>query len=119
MGKVYNQHIQNDFRKKLRNEPTKAEFILWQELKGSKLGYKFRRQHGVGAYVIDFYCPALRLAIEVDGDTHFEPVDVERDMIRTRFITERNIQLVRVNNVDVYESIDGVIELIQQQFPEG
>jgi very-short-patch-repair endonuclease len=118
MGTTYNQEYQNDFRKQLRNEPTTAEFLLWQELKGKQLGYKFRRQHGIGPYVVDFYCPSLRLVIEVDGDTHFEPEDIERDNTRTTFIIKKKIQLIRVTNKDVYESINGVIELIRQQFPE-
>jgi very-short-patch-repair endonuclease len=68
---LFNDPDQKSFRKELRNEPTRAEYLLWQALKGSALGYKFRRQHGIGKYVVDFYCPSKRLVVEVDGDTHF------------------------------------------------
>ena len=59
-------------RKQLRNNPTKAEQVLWKYLKNKQIkGYKFRRQHSVGNYILDFYCPALKLCIEIDGDSHF------------------------------------------------
>ena len=70
MGKIHNNKNQKSRRKNLRNNMTKAEIILWSKLKGKQLGYKFRRQHGIGKYIIDFYCPKLKLIIEVDGDVH-------------------------------------------------
>jgi len=116
-NELFNKPQKKSFRKQLRNEPTQPEWLLWQELKGSKLGYKFRRQQGIGPYVVDFYCSEIKLVVEVDGDTHFEPVDLERDNQRTVYLTENGIQVLRVTNVDVRESIEDVIELIKQQFP--
>ncbi|MBI4435785.1 endonuclease domain-containing protein [Candidatus Uhrbacteria bacterium] len=115
---LFNKPQKKSFRKQLRNEPTRPEWLLWQELKGSKLGYKFRRQQGVGLYVVDFYCPELKLVVEVDGDTHFEPVDLQRDNQRSIYLTENGIQVLRVTNVDVRESLEDVLELIKQQFPK-
>ncbi|HLD21200.1 MAG TPA: endonuclease domain-containing protein, partial [Patescibacteria group bacterium] len=112
-----NKPQKKSFRQQLRNEPTQPEWLLCQELKGSKLGYKFRRQHGVGPYVVDFYCSEIKLVVEVDGDTHFEPTDVEYDNQRTEYLTQNNIQVLRVTNVDVRESMEDVVELIKQQFP--
>lgn len=117
-NELFNKPEKKSFRKQLRSEPTQPEWLLWQELKGSKLGYKFRRQQGVGPYVVDFYCPELNLVIEVDGGTHFEPVDLDRDNQRTIYLIENGIQVLRVTNVDVRESIEDVIELIKQQFPK-
>ena len=117
-NELFNQSRKKSFRKQLRNEPTRAELILWQQLKGSQLNYKFRRQQGVGPYVVDFYCPELKLAIEVDGGTHFEPSEIDRDNQRTLFLIQNKIQVLRVTNTEVYESLDTVIELIKQQFPD-
>lgn len=72
MTKVYNSSCEKSKRKMLRSNLPKAEVILWSRLKSKGLdGYKFRRQYSVGKFVIDFYCPRLKLAIEVDGDSHF------------------------------------------------
>jgi len=63
-----------DTRKYLRNNLTEAESLLWEVLKGKKLaGRKFRRQHSIGYYIVDFYCPSEKLIIELDGQHHFTP----------------------------------------------
>ena len=68
----YNRTKENWRRKELRNNMTKAEKILWEYLKNKKLeGYKFRRQYSVDSFIIDFYCPKVKLGIEVDGEVHF------------------------------------------------
>ncbi|MGD0919462.1 MAG: DUF559 domain-containing protein [Thermodesulfobacteriota bacterium] len=72
MTKIYNRTVEENNRKILRKNMPKAEVILWSRLKGKRLdGYKFRRQFSVAQFVVDFYCPRLKLAIEVDGDSHF------------------------------------------------
>ncbi|NQV90568.1 endonuclease domain-containing protein [Candidatus Uhrbacteria bacterium] len=114
---LFNKPEKKRFRRELRNEPTIPEFLLWQEIKGSKLGYKFRRQQGIGPYVVDFYCPELKLVVEVDGDTHFEPVDIQRDNKRTTFLIDKGIQVLRVTNTDIHDALKDVVELIKQQLP--
>jgi very-short-patch-repair endonuclease len=116
-SELFNKPGKKRFRRELRNEPTIPEFLLWQELKGSKLGYKFRRQQGIGSYVVDFYCPELKLVVEVDGDTHFAPADVEYDNQRMIFIIDKGIQVLRVTNTDIRDSLEAVVTLIKQQFP--
>ncbi len=116
-NELFNKPEKKRFRRDLRNEPTIPEFILWQELRGSKLGHKFRRQYSIGSYVVDFYCPELRLVVEVDGDTHFEPLDIEHDNQRTVFLTDKGIQVIRVTNIDIRDSLEDVVTLIKQQFP--
>jgi very-short-patch-repair endonuclease len=70
MTKLFNKKSEKEKRRSLRNNMTEAEKILWLQLKNKRLGVRFLRQFSVGAFVMDFYCPALKLAIEVDGATH-------------------------------------------------
>ena len=96
-----------------------AEIILWSKLKGKQIyGYKFRRQYSVGSYVIDFYCPKLKLAIEVDGMSHFQPGSEERDNERQKYIENYGIYFLRYINTDIYENLEGVIEQIGETIQE-
>ena len=101
-------------RQELRSRMPKAEVIVWRALRGSALGAKFRRQHSVGKYVLDFYCPEKHLAIEIDGDSHFEDGAVEYDKDRQMQIESLGLQFLRFTNEAVYTDINSVIERIQQ-----
>ncbi|MBI5302868.1 MAG: endonuclease domain-containing protein [Chloroflexi bacterium] len=115
MTKVYNRATEKELRQQLRRNMPKAEIVLWSRLRNRQvLGYKFRRQFSVGAYAIDFYCPELKLAIEVDGDSHFNPNAMENDRVRLSFIESFGICFVRVTNNQIYHSIDDVMEYITQ-----
>jgi very-short-patch-repair endonuclease len=81
-------------------------------LRGSPLGVSFRRQHPVGPYVLDFYAPALKLAIELDGDQHLERG--ASDARRTRYLNAKGIRVIRFWNVEVNENLDGVCERISE-----
>ncbi|MFH1766712.1 MAG: endonuclease domain-containing protein [Patescibacteria group bacterium] len=74
---------------------------------------KFRRQHGIGPYIVDFYCPAHKMAIEVDGDTHYSVEEKQKDELRTQFLNKNSISVLRFTNLDIFESIDGVIGKIK------
>jgi len=88
-----------------------AEAILWSELMRKQLnGLKFRRQYGIGPYVVDFYCPKLKLIIEVDGDSHFSGKAEKYDKRRQEYIESKGIKFFRCTNTDVYENLDGLIE---------
>ncbi|MDF3077596.1 MAG: hypothetical protein K0S09_1485 [Sphingobacteriaceae bacterium] len=81
-------------RKLLRNNLTPAEAVLWILLKGSKLdGRKFRRQHSLGNYIMDFYCPSERLCIELDGADHFTYAGMEYDRERTEYLNQHGIRV--------------------------
>ena len=110
----YNRMEQKGFRKQLRNNMTSAEVVLWQMLKGRQVnGLKFRRQFGVGPYVLDFYCPELRLCIELDGAYHFTPEQQAYDCHRTRYLTnEHGIRVLRFENRVVFESPASILEAI-------
>jgi len=92
MGELFNRKPQKAVRQYLRNTSTNAERKLWLELKGSQLmGWKFRRQQGVGTYVVDFYCPEYRLAIEVDGVTHYTEEELVYDKEQQKWIEQYGI----------------------------
>jgi very-short-patch-repair endonuclease len=95
-----------DRASRLRNEPTPFETRLWQRLRSSRLGYKFRRQHVIGNCIVDFFCPAKALIVEVDGDTH----DAAKDAVRDAVNGHRGYSTIRFTNADVGKNLDGVIE---------
>ena len=100
-----------DNRKKLRHNMTDAEILLWSRIKNKQLaGHKFRRQHSIGPYIVDFYCPKLKLAIEVDGGQHNEDEIMAYDKERTACLNSFNIKIVRYWNNEVLKNINGVLE---------
>ena len=99
---------QKDLRKALRNSMTPAEAVLWNALKGrSTDGLKFRRQQGIGPFVLDFYCPACQLGIELDGTSHDHKYDY--DTQRTAYLQKQGIRILRFTNDQVFSSLQGVI----------
>jgi very-short-patch-repair endonuclease len=98
----------------LRRTLTPPEARLWVCLRGRKLaGLKFRRQHPVGPYVLDFYCPEARMAVEVDGQIHMQPDQWEKDQRRTAWLGEQGILVVRVSAETVRVDLDGVLTWIR------
>ena len=113
MNFTFNHPRYEDRRKELRNQATDSERFLWSKLCSKQiLGLKFQRQYGVGPYIVDFYCPERKLAIEVDGSQHLEPDQKVYDENRTAFLREHGINVVRFWSNDVMRNIDGVIEEI-------
>ena len=97
--------------RELRRPLTPAEQRLWARLRDQQLGgYKFRRQHPIGPFIVDFYCAACRLIVEVDGDTH--ATQVEYDAARTTWLEQYGCRVVRVTNVEVREELEGVLMAI-------
>ena len=114
---INNRKYLTPFRKSLRNNLTPAEAFLWTLLKNSQLdNRKFRRQHSVGNYILDFYCPSERLAIELDGEFHFTPEGIEYDKTRTEYINGLNINVIRFENKLVFENTDWVLMEIKNNF---
>jgi len=101
------------FARSLRQQQTDAESLMWHLLRDRRLaGFKFRRQHPIDPYVLDFYCDALRLAIELDGGQHNEPQAKQKDADRTRFLNEQGIRVLRFWNHDVLADNSSVLEAI-------
>ncbi|UZK64968.1 endonuclease domain-containing protein [Sphingomonas sp. M1-B02] len=94
--------------RKLRREMTYPEVLLWQRLRRKTAGARFRKQHPIGPYIVDFYCAAARLAIEVDGEIHAQPDAISHDETRERFLVENGHKVVHVNGADVLKDADGV-----------
>ena len=113
---VYNRPEQKAIRQYLRNNMTPAEVALWKLLRERQVcGLKFRRQFGAGPYVLDFYCPELRLAIELDGAVHDSAEAIHYDRERTAWLTEEfGIRVLRFRNEQVFETPDLVIEEIMR-----
>src|SRR3989338_6962731 len=113
MTRVFNKRSQILKRKTLRRNAPQQEGILWQYVKNRKINnQKFKRQYGIGRYVVDFYCPALKLVIEIDGDYHLQESVKKYDDERQNFMESMDINCLRFSNRDVEENIDIVINKI-------
>jgi very-short-patch-repair endonuclease len=101
----------------LRKNMTEAERILWQVLKDKKLkGRKFRRQHSIGHYIVDFYCTSERLIIELDGQYHYTKEGIEKDKDRDNHLAEMNIKVLRFENKEVINNLTKVLQVIKANF---
>jgi len=98
--------------RELRQPQTPAEATLWRQLRGRNLGYKFRRQHPIDRFIIDFYCAEAKLCIEIDGSSHFEKEQEEYDKARTEALQDLGYQVVRFTNKDVRYNIHAVVDEI-------
>ena len=106
-------------RRDLRNHATPAERALWQMLKGRRLhGRKFRRQHSIGSFVLDFYCPTERLAVELDGSIHDDPARRSYDVERQRALERLGVRVVRFANHAVLKAPDTVLAAIAETFSD-
>jgi len=103
--------------RRLRRNATEVEQRLWRALRESLVENRFRRQHPIGPYVVDFACPARKLAIELDGGQHAE--QQQADALRTAELVRRGYRVVRFWNGDVIENLPGVVERIQQELEVG
>jgi 5-methyltetrahydrofolate--homocysteine methyltransferase len=108
---LYN--LMKDYARKMRNQPTEAEAMLWNVLSEKKLaGYKFRRQHIIGSYIADFVCLKQNLIIEVDGNIHQLPENKSSDEERTAWLEEQGFRVVRFRNNEILQQIEYVQEKI-------
>lgn len=90
---------------------------MWKLLQKSQLyGRKFRRQHSIGPYIVDFYCPIEKLAVELDGAVHHDPLRREYDEQRTYFLESRGIRVARFENRQVFDQPDVVPAAIAWYF---
>ena len=112
--KILNKKSTKIKRKLLRENSTKTEKILWQSLRAKRFkGFKFFRQYGIGEYIVDFYCPELKLVIELDGKIHFDKPHEEYDKIRDEFMKNLNILVIRFKNEEVIGDIDIVFKKLE------
>ncbi|WP_042005482.1 DUF559 domain-containing protein, partial [Capnocytophaga canis] len=110
-----NAHLLAEKAKDLRNNMTQAETILWEKLKSKKLDAKFRRQHVIGDYIVDFVCLAKRLIIEVDGGYHNTENQQVLDKERTEILNELGFEVIRFTNEEVVADLENVLQKIQEK----
>jgi very-short-patch-repair endonuclease len=116
-SKINNLPHLKPFRKALRNNLTPAEAGFWKIIQNKNLeGRKFRRQHSVGSYILDFYCPAEKLAIELDGEVHFNDSARERDGERKLYLQSCGIRVLRFENKRVFEDLEWMLDVIKSNF---
>jgi very-short-patch-repair endonuclease len=107
------QGRQKPLARAMRKSPTEVEQVLWLALRGQKLnGMRFRRQHPVGPYIVDFFCAAAQLAVELDGGIHERPEQAAYDANRAFALGRAGINLLRFTNADVLERLDWVLDRI-------
>ena len=118
MFSIFNKPESVKRRKYLRSNMTKAEKILWFKLRNSRHNnLRFRRQYGVHNYVIDFYCPQYKLAIEIIGDVHGYSRQIKSDLARKKKIESFGIKILVYTNQQVIEETEGVLENILSNLP--
>jgi very-short-patch-repair endonuclease len=101
----------------LRRNMTPAEKKLWYEFL-SRHEIRFMRQRPIGNYIVDFYCASLKLAIEIDGDSHFSEEGKEYDVVRTAFLEGIGLKVMRFTNIEVLKSYNAVCAIIQNHIAE-
>ena len=99
-------------RRQLRKDQTDAERLLWSRLRGKALGLKFFRQYGIGSYIADFYSPAVKLVVELDGGQHYTEDGLAYDKVREEYMAAVGVKTVRFSNVEVLTDLDGVLHSI-------
>ncbi len=115
--KTHNNKYLIERRKHLRNHLTSAEATLWKSLQRKQLeGRKFRRQHSVFNFIVDFYCPSERLIIELDGAVHLGFAQRNNDLERTLKLEKEGFKVLRFENKFVFESLDWVLSEIASKF---
>jgi len=99
--------------RRLRRDMTPAERTLWRVLRNRNLeGYKFRRQHPIEKYIVDFYCAEASLVIEIDGDIHSNPEKSKQDKIRSEYLEGKGYRVLRYTNEEVLERLEDVVEML-------
>ena len=117
MNNIHNYKYLEERRKKLRKNLTSAEATLWKHLQRKQLGgRKFRRQHSIENFIVDFYCPKEKLIIELDGTYHLDFAQQNYDLERTNRLEILGFKVLRFENKLVFEDIEFVLEEISSHF---
>ncbi len=109
--KIYYNPKLKQLSRNLRNQSTLSEILMWKELKGRKIkGYQFMRQKPIGNFIADFYCSKLKLVIEIDGESHGNPIRLLKDEEKDSYLISLGISVLRYDDDDVKTDISGVID---------
>ena len=117
MSKIFSRKPLKEVRRRLRSNMTSSEARLWSLLKSRQLkGRKFRRQHSIGSFIVDFYCPEEKLVVELDGHHHFTHSGLLKDQARDKYLGELGLLVLRFQNKDLLHSIEEVLGEISSHF---
>jgi very-short-patch-repair endonuclease len=112
---MYRDSEQREFARRLRNTVTPAERHLWRLLRANQLlGFRFRRQAAIGAYVVDFVCFSKKVVVELDGPQHLEEQALTHDTIRTQWLVSRGFRVLRFRNHELDDDAQSVIDVIRK-----
>lgn len=111
--KIFNRPEYTRRRQHLRNNATQPEQKLWTILRGKQLGVKFRRQHGIGHYIVDFYSPEAKLVLEIDGDSHYNTAAQQHDVQRDAYLQRLGLRVLRFSNLEINQNLAGVYAVIK------
>ena len=118
-GKFYKDKFmdkRNILARIFRKNSTEHERILWNLLKNRQFhNLKFKRQHPVGDYIVDFICKEAKIIIELDGGQHNEPVNISKDSVRTEFLENKGYKVLRFWNYEIHDNMVGVLERVEQE----
>ena len=118
--KIHSKKEYQKRRKQLRNNLTPAEAFLWSQLKNRKLDNKrFTKQHGIGHYIVDFYCASEKLIVELDGEVHNDLQAQEYDCKRTTYLEQKGYKVIRFENKMVFDLLPSVLKEIRDHFNSG
>jgi len=119
MTLVYNRQPLRHFRRKLRKDSTKTEQVIWRQVRNRQInGLKFYRQYSVGRFIVGFYCPKAKLAIELDGGQHAQGLQKEKDERRTEYLKQFGIKVLRFWDNEVFQNFEAVIDKIWAETEE-
>ena len=114
----YNHNLKQKARH-LRAEMTGSEQTLWSRLRRKQIwGVQFYRQKPIGNYIVDFYAPQAKLAIEIDGSQHMDPHQAQKDVERDAYLASEGLRVLRFNNLQVLQELDSVVEVIFQELTD-
>src|SRR3989344_2066062 len=116
MSLVHNNEKLKDRRRELRQRATKEEEILWAKIRNNKLGCKFKRQHSIGGYILDFYCSKYKLIIEIDGVLHNNQNAKEYDKVRDEYFNDLGYTTIRFLNIEINNKLGEALTKIKNFF---
>ncbi len=109
--KIYYNLKLKQLARNLRNNSTLSEVLFWNEVKGKQiLGYQFLRQKPIGNFIVDFYCPKLKLVIEIDGDSHGFNRTIQQDKMKEKYLQTIGLEIIRYDDLDIKTSIGSILD---------
>ena len=116
--KLFNIKANKRIRRELRQQDIACEKIIWSKIRNNQIGYKFRRQYSISNFIVDLYCPKLKLVIEIDGVTHGTGEEIKYDKFRQKFLENQGLIVKRYLNIDIKENLEAFLSDLQETCEE-